>query len=45
MEAAAKTLLSTRQEIFIADWWLLPKIALILSFSDDSMRLDNLFGK
>jgi len=45
MEALAKALLTAKEEVFIADWWLSPEIMLIRPADDETFRLDNLLGK
>jgi len=45
MEALAKALLTAKEEVFIADWWLSPEIMLIRPTDDETFRLDNLLGK
>ncbi|CAF1597025.1 unnamed protein product, partial [Didymodactylos carnosus] len=45
MESLAKAILSAKEEIFIANWWLSPELMLIRPSNDETYRLDNLLVK
>ncbi|CAF5001835.1 unnamed protein product [Rotaria sp. Silwood1] len=45
MLANAKALLTSKEEVFIIDWWLSPELMLIRSADEKAFRLDNILGR